>query len=68
MGIGTLTRGDFFRQDLEIPCTYIKNNEYKSQKKKKKKKKKKERKKEKIIPIVISTISHFWSPGLTTSW
>ena len=40
----------FFRWDLKTPC--IKNSEYKSQVKKKKKKN----------PIVISTISHFWSP------
>ena len=45
----------FFRWDLKTPC--IKNSEYKSHAKKKKK-----------IPIVISTISHFWSPTLTNLW
>ena len=35
----------------------MKNSEYKSQAEKKK-----------MIPIVISTISQFWSPTLTNLW
>ena len=54
MGIGTLDGGDFFRRELKTPC--IKNSEYKSQAKKK------------VILIVNSTISHFWSPTLTNLW
>ena len=38
----------FFRWDLKTPC--IKNREYKSQAKK-------------VVLILISTISHFWSPN-----
>ena len=38
---------------MKTPC--IKNSEYESQTKK-------------MIPIVISTISHFLSPTLTTFW
>ena len=45
----------FFRWDLKTPC--IKNSEYISYAKMKK-----------MIPIVISTISHFWSPRLTNLW
>ena len=41
----------FLRWDLKTSC--IKNSEYKPQAK------------TKMIPIVISTISHFWSPTLT---
>ena len=44
----------FSRWDLKAPC--IKNSEYEFQTNKQK------------IPIVISTISHFWSPTLTTVW
>ena len=54
MGIGALGGGDFFRWDLKTPS--IKNNEYKFQAKKK------------MILIVISTISHFWSPTLLNMW
>ena len=50
---GTLGGGIFFRRDVKTLC--IKNSEYKSETKK-------------MIPIVISTISHFWSPTLTTFW
>ena len=49
MGIGTLGGGDFFQVGLE---NY---SEYESSQANKKKK----------IPIVISRISHFWSPTLT---
>ena len=45
----------FFRQDLKTP--YIKNSECDSQAKKKKK-----------IPIVVSTISHFWFPAIANLW
>ena len=45
----------FFRWDLKTPS--IKSSEYISQAKKIKK-----------IPIVMSTISHFWSPSLTILW
>ena len=56
MGISFLMGGDFFRWDLKTLCIKnreyksIKNSEYKSQAKK-------------MIPIVISTISYFWSPN-----
>ena len=54
MGIGTLGGDDvFFKWDLKTPC--VKNSEYKSQAKE-------------TIPIVISTISHFWFPTLTNLW
>ena len=43
----------FFSWDLKTPC--VKNSEYKSQARK-------------IIPIVISSISHFWSPIITNLW
>ena len=50
-------RSTFFQVRLENSI-YIKNSEYESQKKKKEKK----------ILIEISTIFHFWSPTLTSSW
>ena len=43
----------YFRWDLKTPC--MKDNEYKSEAKK-------------IILMVISTISQFWSPTLTNLW
>ena len=51
---GNCTLGVGWAQE-GIFFTYIKNSEYESQTKK-------------IIQIVISTISHFWSPNLTTFW
>ena len=55
MGIGTLDGGEFFQVGLENSLyKKIVNANLKRKKKKKK------------IPIVISTISHFWSPTQKT--
>ena len=54
MGIGTLGGGNVFRWDMKTPC--IKNSEYKSQAQKR------------MVSIVVSTISRFWSPTLTNLW
>ena len=53
-GNGTLSVGDFFQVGLENSLYIYKTSEYETQTKK-------------IIFIVISTISHFWFPTLTTS-
>ena len=53
MGIGILGGGDFFQVRLEN--SVYKKSEYKFQA-------------QQIIQIVISIISHFWSPTLTNLW
>ena len=55
MRIGFLDEGGFFQVGLENSI-HIQKIEKMNLKQKKK-----------MIPIVISTISHFWSPTLTTS-
>ena len=56
MGIGTLGGGDFFQAGLENSLyKKIVNTNFKQKKKK-------------MIPIIISIISHFWSPKLKHLW